>query len=245
MLRSALAVFFLTRDFATVFPRREVLRDSTATVIATGTGMRKRLITNGVGITSLTPVTKMMAHLTLASLPEPPHNVLVICFGMGTTYRSVMSWGVRTTAVELVPSVPRLFSYYHEDGAHLLDSPRSHLVIDDGRRYMERSPQKFDAIIIDPPPPVQAAASSLLYSKGFYAVAKERLEPDGILQQWLPDGDSGGAGRGGKGSEGFIRLCACLSFGGRLGLALPRQHASDSRTKRDRNGSADACERSG
>jgi spermidine synthase len=186
----ALAVFFLTRDFATVFPRREVLRDSTATVIATGTGMRKRLITNGVGITSLTPVTKMMAHLTLASLPEPPHNVLVICFGMGTTYRSVMSWGVRTTAVELVPSVPRLFSYYHEDGAHLLDSPRSHLVIDDGRRFMERSPQKFDAIVIDPPPPVQAAASSLLYSKGFYAVAKERLQPDGILQQWLPDGDT-------------------------------------------------------
>ena len=189
LIAAALAVFFLTRDFATEFVHREVLRDSTATVIATGSGMRKRLITNGVGITSLTPITKMMAHLTLASLEEPPRNALVICFGMGTTYRSVMSWGIPTTAVELIPSVPKLFSYYHDDGAELLRSPMSHLVIDDGRRYMERSRKQFDAIIIDPPPPIQAAASSLLYSKEFYAVAKERLAPGGILQQWLPDGD--------------------------------------------------------
>lgn len=187
---AALAVFIVTKDFATEFTHREVLRDSTATVIATGTGMRKKLITNGVGITSLTPVTKMMAHMALASLAEPPRNALVICFGMGTTYRSVMSWGIPTTSVELVPSVPKLFSYYHADGAELLRSPLSHVVIDDGRRYMERSRDKFDAIIIDPPPPVQAAASSLLYSKEFYGIAKQRLQPDGILAQWLPEGDT-------------------------------------------------------
>ncbi len=66
---AALAVFFATKNFETLFPDREVLRDSTATVIATGTGMHKRLLTNGIGITQLTPITKMMAHLTLASLP--------------------------------------------------------------------------------------------------------------------------------------------------------------------------------
>ena len=186
---AALAVFFLTKSYETIFPQREVLRDSTATVVATGTGMQKRLITNGVGTTTLTPITKMMAHLTLASLDQQPRNALVICFGMGTTYRSVISWGIPTTAVELVPSVPRLFSYYHDDGARVLASPLSHLVIDDGRRYLERSTQKYDAIIIDPPPPVQATGSSLLYSEEFYAVAKERLRPDGILQQWLPVGD--------------------------------------------------------
>ena len=187
---AALVLFFLTRDFETLFPNSEVLRDSTATVIATGSGMHKRLLTNGIGITELTPITKMMAHLTLASLPHPPQSALVICFGMGTTYKSVMSWGIPTTAVELVPSVPRLFSFYHQDGASLLASPLSHVVIDDGRRYMERTPKKYDAIIIDPPPPVRAAGSSLLYSKEFYAVAKERLEPGGILAQWLPSGDA-------------------------------------------------------
>lgn len=185
----AAAVFFLTKDYETIFPQRIVLRDSTATVIATGFGMEKRLFTNGYGMTTLTPITKMMAHLTLASLSTPPHNVLIICFGMGTTYRSAMSWGIPTTVVELVPSVPKLFTYYHSDGDRLLASPRSRVVIDDGRRFLERSAEKFDAIIVDPPPPANASASSLLYSEEFYASAKERLQPDGILQQWLPKGD--------------------------------------------------------
>lgn len=186
---AGLVLFASTKDFETLFPHREVLRDSTATVIATGSGMHKRLLTNGIGITELTPITKMMAHLTLSSLPQAPRNALVICFGMGTTYKSVMSWGIPTTVVELVPSVPRLFTFYHRDGATLLASPLSHLVIDDGRRYLERTPAKFDAIIIDPPPPVRAAGSSLLYSKEFYGLAREHLQTGGILAQWLPSGD--------------------------------------------------------
>lgn len=189
LVASGLALFLLTKDYETIFPHREVLRDSTATVIATGTGMQKRLFTNGYGMTVLTPITKMMAHLTFASLQRPPQNVLVICFGMGTTYRSAMTWGIPVTVVELVPSVPKLFRYYHDDGNQILASPLSHVVIDDGRRFLERSAQKFDAIIIDPPPPVNAAASSLLYSEEFYRAAKERMQQDGILQQWLPNGD--------------------------------------------------------
>jgi spermidine synthase len=185
---AALTILFFTKDFETQYAKRKVLRDSTATVIATGEGMSKRLVINGVDITAMVPITKMMTHLSLASLGQPPRNVLVICFGMGTTFRSAMSWGIPSTAVDLVPSVPKLFAYYHRDGGEILASPQAHVVIDDGRRYLERSPEEYDAIIIDPPPPVQAAGSSLLYSKDFYAVARKRLRPGGILQQWLPDG---------------------------------------------------------
>ena len=190
LLAAALAVFFVTRDYETQYASPPiVLRDSTATVIAFGTGMNKWLLVNGHGMTSLTPVTKMIAHLTLASLPSPPRNVLVICFGMGTTFRSVISWGVPATAVELVPSIPKLFSFYHADGDKVLASPLAHVVIDDGRRYLERSPQQYDAILIDPPPPIDAAGSSLLYSRDFYLVARQRLRPGGILQQWIYGGD--------------------------------------------------------
>src|SRR5271165_3099256 len=190
-LVAALALFFLTEDYKVDYPERVEMRDSAATVIATGSGMEKQLLVNGVGMTSLTPVTKMMAHMTLASLAEPPRNVLIICFGMGTTFRSVISWNTPVTVVELVPSVPKLFTYYHSDGDQVLASPMGHVVIDDGRRYLERMPQQYDAIIIDPPPPVPAAGSSLLYSRDFYEVAKQRLRAGGILQQWLPpEGDA-------------------------------------------------------
>jgi predicted membrane-bound spermidine synthase len=168
------------------YPDRSVLRDSTATVIATGEGMDKELLVNGYGMTSLTPITKVMAHLPLAFLDRPPQNALVICFGMGTTFRALHSWGIPVTAAELVPSVPRMIGFYHSDGLSVVASPLSHIVIDDGRRFLERTAEQYDVITIDPPPPVEAAGSSLLYSEEFYQIAKRRLRPGGILQQWFP-----------------------------------------------------------
>lgn len=187
---AALALVFTQPDYEDQFGRSEVLRDNTATIVATGEGRNKQLLVNGVGITGLTPITKFMAHLPLAFLDHPPKNALVVCFGMGTTYRSLLSWNIPVTAVELVPSVPRVFGFYHPDGAALLDSPLSNLVIDDGRRYLERTSGQYDVITIDPPPPVEAAGSSLLYSKEFYEIVRQRLRPGGILQQWLPSGDA-------------------------------------------------------
>ncbi|MBI4464135.1 MAG: hypothetical protein HY647_05470, partial [Acidobacteria bacterium] len=73
----------VTKGYEAGYPRRVELRDHTATVIATGEGMGKLLLINGVGMTSLTPITKFMAHLPLAFLNGPPRSGLVICFGMG------------------------------------------------------------------------------------------------------------------------------------------------------------------
>jgi spermidine synthase len=205
----AMVVLLASKDFEAQFPVRRVLRDSTATVIAEGEGMQRRLLVNGMGMTKLNPITKMMAHLTLGSLDHTPHSALIICFGMGTTFRSVMTWNISGTAVELVPSVPKLFSYYHADADQVMKLPLAHVVIDDGRRFLERSPTKYDAIIVDPPPPVQTAGSSLLYSQEFYAVAKQRLVPGGILQQWLPEADTptqAAAARAIKNSFAYVRV---------------------------------------
>ncbi|MBI1894268.1 MAG: hypothetical protein HYS14_09175 [Candidatus Rokubacteria bacterium] len=89
-----------------------------------------------------------------------------------------------------MPSAPLLFGYYHANGPELLRSPLARIVIDDGRRFLERSPVQYDIITLDPPPPVEAAGSSLLYSREFYTIVKKRLGPRGILQQWLPRGDA-------------------------------------------------------
>jgi len=185
----ALVLVGATDDYETRYSPREVRRDSTATVTALGSGQQKQLLVNGMGMTGLTPITKMMAHLPLAFLQRPPKTALVICFGMGTTHRSMLSWGISSTAVELVPSVISVFPYFHADAGQLLRSPLSHIVVNDGRFYLERSTAFYDVIVLDPPPPVEAAASSLLYSKEFYAIARQHLQPGGILQQWLPSTD--------------------------------------------------------
>ena len=127
-------------------------------------------------MTSLTPITKYMAHLPLAFMSRPPQNGLVICFGMGTTFRSMLSWGIPTTAVDLVPSVPALFGYYHSDAPQLVSSPLARIVIDDGRRFLDGSTQTYDVIVVDPPPPpklrVPACFTRVTSTKSLKSICK-------------------------------------------------------------------------
>jgi predicted membrane-bound spermidine synthase len=176
----------LTRDFESIYPNAVVKRDATATVIAMGQGRNKHLLVNGFGMTALITVTKTIAHLPLAFLDEPPRNALVICFGMGTSFRSATTWGIPVTAVELIPGVPSLFGYYHADSADVLRRPGARIIIDDGRRFLRRTRETYDVITIDPPPPTEGAGTSLLYSREFYGAARPHLRAGGILQQWLP-----------------------------------------------------------
>ena len=189
LLIAAITLAFFTKDYEVLYPESVVIRDSTGTVVAAGKGMDKKLLVNGLGMTFLTTETKMMTHLPLTHLTIAPRKVLIICFGMGTTFRSALSWGIPVTAVELVPSVPKVFGYYHADADQVLASPLAHVVIDDGRRFLDRSPEKFDAIILDPPPPISAAGSSMLYSREFYIMVRKHLTQEGILQQWISRGD--------------------------------------------------------
>lgn len=187
---TAILLFSVSHDFESLFAQRIVRRDYAATVIATGNGFDRALLVNGIGMTLLTPITKYMVHMPLAFMSRRPQNGLVICFGMGTSFRSMLSWGIPTTAVDLIPSVPAMFGYYHADAQKLAGSPLAQIVIDDGRRFLDSSTQTYDVIVVDPPPPPQAAGSSLLYSREFYEVVKKHLRAGGILQIWYPE--SGG-----------------------------------------------------
>ena len=118
-----------------------VRRDYMASVISFGSQRNdKLLLVNCVGMTKLTPITKFMAHLPLAFHRGQPKSILVICFGMGTTYRSALSWDIDTTAVELVPSVTKAFGFYHADAEKFTNNPNGHIIIDDARPAPPRSP---------------------------------------------------------------------------------------------------------
>jgi len=186
----AAAIAALTRDEESRFRDARVRRDSTATVIVTGQGESSALLVNGLSMTGITPITKFMSHLPLAFLRHAPRRGLVICFGMGTSFRSMHTWGVETTAVELVPSVPKFFAEFHSDAGALLSSPRGRVVVDDGRRFLDRTVEKYDVVVIDPPPPVEAAGSSLLYSREFYQSIRPHLIDGGIVQVWIPGGEA-------------------------------------------------------
>lgn len=164
-----------------------VHRDYAATTVSWGEGMGRMLAVNGWCVTGLGNPTKIIAHVPLALCHNKPTDALTICFGMGATFRSLLAWDINVTAVELVPGVKQAFPFYFEDAQDVLKNPRGQIIVDDGRRYLQRCNKLFDIIALDPAPPPEAAGNSLLYSTEFYKLAKAHLKKGGILHQLHPD----------------------------------------------------------
>ncbi len=167
------------------------LEDETAAVLGykKANGTDYGLLVDGVGMSVLVDETKMMAHLPILIHPYVK-RFLVICFGMGTTFRSALVHNVVVDVVELVPSVPKMFPIFFQDAADVLKNPNGEIIIDDGRNYVRTTKKTYDAITIDPPPPVNSAGTTVLYSREFYQHAKKILNPGGIVSQWFFYGTS-------------------------------------------------------
>jgi spermidine synthase len=164
---------------------RPGLQGVTSVIRDRGEELADHLFVNGLGMTVKLTDTKMMAHLPLL-LHEQPDETLVICFGMGTTYRSALAHGGRVTAVELVREVADAFPLFFADAEQIRRNPRGRILINDGRNFLTLSRGLFDVITIDPPPPIDAAFVSQLYSREFVELARSRLKPDGIFAHWIP-----------------------------------------------------------
>jgi spermidine synthase len=156
------------------------------TVTAFSVDKSKRLWVNGIGMTMLCTETKLMAHLPLLFTRES-RECLVICFGMGTTVKSAALYPhLNITAVELVPEVFQIFKYYHGTAEEILKKENIHTVVADGRNYLLLSKRKYDLITIDPAPPVYSAGTVNLYTKDFFTLCREHLNPEGVMCLWVP-----------------------------------------------------------
>jgi spermidine synthase len=141
----------------------------------------------GTSMTLLTVDAKLMPVLPLIARPASS-RALVVAFGMGTAFRAALIAGLRTDAVELVPSVPDMFGYYYDDAADVLADPAGRVIITDGRNHLELTPEHFDIVVTDPPPPIESSGASVISSEEYYEAGKAHLTPGGIMMQWVPYG---------------------------------------------------------
>ena len=151
-----------------------------------GQPLQKHLWINGIGMTILCTETKLMAHLPLL-LVENPTDMLVVCFGMGTTVRSARSHGtLKIDTVELVPETYECYKYFHADGEEVLGDPRVRYYVDDGRNFLLMRSKQYDVITMDPAPPIWSAGTVNLYTKEFFELCRQRLKPKGVMCLWIP-----------------------------------------------------------
>jgi len=120
-------------------------------------------------------------------LHPAPRRVAFIGVATGISASAAPALGVTdATLVEVVPEVATMAAaHYGPWNAHVLDDGRARLVIDDGRRYLAATGQRFDVVVSDLFIPWHAGAGSL-YTREMYAAVSRRLEPGGLFCQWLP-----------------------------------------------------------
>jgi spermidine synthase len=148
-----------------------------------------QLWVNGTSMTIITVDTKLMPVLPLMLRPDARRG-LVIAFGMGSAFRSSLIAGTTTDAVELVPSVPDMFRWFYPDADRVLADPRGRVIVADGRNHVELTDQTYDFVVVDPPPPIETSGVSVISSLEFYRAAKARLNPGGVMVQWVPYGQT-------------------------------------------------------
>jgi spermidine synthase len=142
------------------------------------------LFINSIRITGKCLSTKLMAHLPLLLHPQP-RKALVICFGMGTTLRSMAAHGIEVQGVELVSEEIEIFPLFYDDATRLLKDPRNSIEINDGRNHLELTGEKYDIITIDPSPPLYSSGMVNLYTPEFYRLCRDSLTPNGVMCMWF------------------------------------------------------------
>jgi spermidine synthase len=154
----------------------------------TRTGDRFTLYTNGKfqGNTGW----EMKAQRSFAHYPslfvERYDATLVVGLGTGTTLGTIAQYPWKQIdVVEISPAIERAARrYFTEPNLGSLEDPRVRMILADGRNFMLVSDQQYDLISMELSSIWFAGAASL-YSHEFYQMARKRLKPGGIFQQWV------------------------------------------------------------
>jgi spermidine synthase len=137
--------------------------------------------------TSLDMQTQIMVSLLPMQFVDAPDDVLVIGLASGITAGAVtLVDEVKTLeVVELEPAIVEAAHFFDKWSHHVLDDPRTKLVVNDGRNHVLLArPHSYDLVVSEPSNPWLTGVSNL-FTEEFLRMGKERLKPGGVWSQWV------------------------------------------------------------
>jgi spermidine synthase len=149
------------------------------------------MVTNGHGMAGVshTALRYMRQYVQLPAAFEPDiRKALLISYGVGNTAGALVASPSleELHVVDISEDILAASPVIHPgEGANPLDDPRVRVHIEDGRYFLQTTDERFDLITSEPPPPKNAGIVNL-YTREYFALARERLTEGGIMTYWLP-----------------------------------------------------------
>jgi len=124
-----------------------------------------------------------LVHPGLLAHPRP-QRAMVIGGGEGATVREILRYKTITDCLmvdidgEVVDECKKHLPEMHQ-GA--FDDPRTRLLHEDARAYLEKTTDRFDLIVVDLVEPLEEGPACLLFTKEFYTLIRDRLTEHGVM----------------------------------------------------------------
>jgi len=193
--------FMYSRDRLLMYGVNEVPPDSQAahlvfyrdgwscTVAVSRSGDNLSLSVNGK-VDASTFVGDMLTQLMSGHLPalfcREQNRAMLIGLGSGVTAKALSLHPFQQVdAVEIEPQVVEAAKEFRRVNGGVLEDPRSkvRIHIDDGRNFVQSTPQLYDVIVSEPSNPWIAGVANL-FTVEHYRHCREKLAPGGVLCQW-------------------------------------------------------------
>jgi spermidine synthase len=164
--------------------------DREATVTVTKFASAHDMISLKVnGKTDASTGADMMTQVLLGELPlmlkPAARDALLVGWGSGVTAGSILRHPVEhLDAVELIPAVVDASHFFDRENRNALDDDRLDLHLEDAKSFLARDGRLYDVIVSEPSNPWMAGVGDL-FTTGFYARARARLAPGGLMVQWF------------------------------------------------------------
>lgn len=129
---------------------------------------------------------RLIGHLSGLLHPRP-ESVLVVGMGGGISAGALSLYPElkRLVICEIEPRVVGATRLFADENYGVLDDPRVEVVFDDARHFLATTRERFDVVTSDPIHP-WVRGNSILFSREYYEIVRQRLKPGGLATQWVP-----------------------------------------------------------
>jgi spermidine synthase len=165
---------------------------SSTVMLAEGESGAFELFTNGLpeagirpaGVNLLDDASQWLGGLPVLARPEG-RTLLVIGLGGGTTLEAIAPSVREIDVIELEPEVVAANRAITERRAvDPLADPRVRIAVNDARGALSLTTRRWDLVVSQPSHPWTAGASHL-FTREFFRLVREHLEPGGVFVQWM------------------------------------------------------------